>query len=110
MGLEKAHPVLYRLSDAAGHLTFDIVQPSTKASLVSEDAFLLDPSAGASHPAIFVWIGKKASLNEKRMALQYAQRYLHDKKVRMQVNNVRVTMPIVKMVEGEETPDFLELI
>jgi len=44
------------------------------------------------------------------MALQYAQQFLHDKKVRMQVNNVRVTIPIIKMLEGEETPEFLELI
>jgi gelsolin len=110
LDLSEVHPVLYRISDAAGYLTFEIVQPPTKASLVSEDAFLLDPSAGASHPAIFVWIGKNASLKEKRIALQYAQRYLHDKKVRTEVNNVRVTIPIVKMLEGEETPSFLDLI
>jgi hypothetical protein len=28
----------------------------------------------------------------------------------MQVNNFRVTIPIIKMLEGEETPEFLELI
>lgn len=110
MDLAGVHSLLYRISDATGDLTFEIVQPPTKASLVSDDAFLLDPSAGVSQPAIFVWIGKKASLNEKRMALQYAQRYLHDKKLRTHVNNVLVTIPIIKMLEGEETPDFLELI
>ena len=110
MELAKVLPVLYRISDAAGGLRFEIVHGPSKASLSSEDAFLLDVSAGSSHAAVFVWIGKTASLNEKRMALQYAQRFLHEKKVQRQVNNVLVTIPIVKMLEGEETPDFLELI
>jgi gelsolin len=110
LDLANVQPVLYRISDACGELVFEIVHHPSKSSLSSEDAFLLDLSAESSHPAVFVWIGKTASLNEKRMALQYAQQFLHDKKVRMQVNNFRVTIPIIKMLEGEETPEFLELI
>lgn len=108
--MAEIHPMLYRISDASGRLTFEIMHPITQTSLSSEDAYLLDHSAGSSRPTIFVWIGKNASLNEKRMALQYAQRYLHDKKVKTNTNKVRVGIPIVKMLEGEETPEFLESI
>lgn len=110
LDLAEIHPVLYRISDASGTLLFDVVHPPTKASLSSKDAFLLDPSAGASRPAIYVWIGKESSLNEKRMAIQYAQRFLYDKRLKTNESRVRVSIPVVKMIEGEETQDFLELI
>ncbi|KAF9533082.1 actin regulatory protein [Crepidotus variabilis] len=110
LDMAEIHPTLYRISDTSGTLMFDIVQPPTRASLSSQDAFLLDHSAGASRPAIYVWIGNQASLNEKRMAIQYAQQYLYDKKMKTDVNRVRVTIPVVKMVEGQETADFLEAI
>jgi gelsolin len=107
-GLAEVHPVLFRISDATGVVTFNTVTPPTKESLSSQDAFLLDYSTGVSRPAIFVWIGKEASLNESRLALQYAQHYLYDKKIKAE--RVRVTIPIVKMKEGEETSEFLQVI
>lgn len=107
-GVAEVHPILFRISDATGVVTFNTITPPTKASLSSQDAFLLDYSTGVSHPAIFVWIGKEASLNESRLALQYAQRYLYDKKIK--AGRVRVAIPIVKMKEGEETSEFLQVI
>lgn len=106
--LAEVHPILFRISDATGVVTFNTVTSPTKASLSSQDAFLLDHSTGVSHPTIFVWIGKEASLKESRLALQYAQHYLHDKKSKAE--RVRVTIPIVKMKEGEETSEFLQAI
>ena len=108
VGVAEVHPILFRISDATGVVTFNTVTPPTKTSLSSQDAFLLDYSTGVSHPTIFVWIGKEASLNESRLALQYAQRYLYDKKIN--AGRVRVAIPIVKMKEGEETSEFLQLI
>lgn len=102
------HPTLFRISDSTGVLTFEKVQRASKSSLSSDDAFLLDTSAAVSRPAIFVWIGRNASLNEQRLSLQYAQRFLHEK--RMTSDRVRVVIPIVKMREGEETADFLQAI
>ncbi|KAJ3504108.1 hypothetical protein NLJ89_g8109 [Agrocybe chaxingu] len=110
LDLGEIHPSLFRISDATGTVIFESVALVSRVSLSSDDAFLLDHSAGASQPAIFVWIGKRASLNEKRLALQYAQRYLYDKKIRTESDRVRVAIPVVKMVEGEETPEFLEAI
>ena len=109
-GLVEAHPVLFRISDATGVVTFNTVTPPTKASLSSQDAFLLDYSTGASHPAVFVWIGKEASLNESRLALHYAQRYLYEKKNKSASESVRVAISVVKMNEGEETSEFLRVI
>jgi len=109
-GVAEARPVLFRISDATGVVTFNTVTPPTKASLSSQDAFLLDYSAGVSHPAVFVWIGKDASLNESRLALQYAQSYLYDKKNKSALERVRVAVSVVKMNEGEETSEFLQVI
>lgn len=89
---------------------FEKVEPVSKASLSSNDAFLLDHSAGASHPTIYVWIGRNASLNERRLSIQYAQRYLYDKKIKSDSASVRVAIPVIKMQEGEETAEFLEAI
>ncbi|PPQ92862.1 hypothetical protein CVT25_004350 [Psilocybe cyanescens] len=108
--LTEVHPILYCISDATGNVVFEKVEPVSKASLSSNDAFLLDHSAGASHPTIYVWIGRNASLNERRLSIQYAQRYLYDKKIKSDSASVRVAIPVIKMQEGEETAEFLEAI
>jgi len=107
MDLSEGIPILYRISDATGTVTFEKVDPPLQASLSSDDAFLLDNSTGSPSPAIYVWIGNNASLNERHLSLQYAQRYLYDKKIRLETKRVRVSIPIVKMQEGYETPEFL---
>ena len=111
--ITKAHPILFRISDATGVATFGRVEPATRISLSSKDVFLVDHSYDATHPAIFIWIGGAASLNERRLSLQYAQRYLYDKQLECKAPEsmiVRVATPIIKMREGEETPEFLEAL
>lgn len=90
--------------------TFERVEPATRTSLSSRDVFLVDHSYDLTHPAIFIWIGTAASLNERRLSVQYAQHYLYDKQRKAPESNVRVTTPIIKMREGEETPEFLEAL
>ena len=88
--------------------TFEKVEPATRTSLSSQDVFLVDHSYEATHPVIFIWIGTAASLNERRLSLQYAQHYLYDKQRKAPESTiVHVTSPIIKMREGEETPEFL---
>ncbi|THV02997.1 fragmin60 [Dendrothele bispora CBS 962.96] len=99
---------LYRLSDATGQVSFEVVEPVGHSTLSSNDAFLLDHSGDPKHPAIYVWLGKNASLNERRLAPQYAQRYLHDKKTKG--GSTRVSIPILKMQEGNESETFLTLM
>lgn len=106
----KTAPILFRISDATGVATFEKVEPAARTSLSSQDVFLVDHSYDATHPAIFIWIGTAASLNERRLSLQYAQHYLYDKQRKAPESIVRVTIPIIKMRKGEETPEFLEAL
>jgi gelsolin len=102
-------PTLFRLSDSTGVVTFEAVFPAAFSSLSSSDAFLLD-HAQSAHPTVYIWIGKDASLNERRLALQYAQKYLHDKQEKGEHGHVQVASNIVKMNEGHETDSFLQAI
>lgn len=108
---EAASPVLFRLSDATGSITFGRVEAALFSSLHSSDAFLLDDSNNTSNPAIYVWLGGGASLTEKRLSAQYAQRYLYEKQQGGSGGgNVQVAIPIVKMVEGSESREFMRAI
>lgn len=102
-------PTLFRLSDSTGVVTFEAIYPVTYSSLSSSDAFLLDHSR-SEHPTVYVWLGKEASLNERRLALQYAQRYLHDKQQKGEHGHVHVGANIMKMNEGNESDAFLQAL
>lgn len=103
--IEKA---LFRLSDATGELVFEPVSPPTESSLSSDDAFVLDDSANSAAPAIYVWIGARASLTERRLALQYGQHYLH--KYRQTGGRAALSIHIVKINQGQETEAFVAAI
>lgn len=64
---------LYRLSDASGKMQFSLEKKGqmTKSTLDSKDVFILD-----TKKSLYVWIGKKTSVNEKRNAMAYAHQYL----------------------------------
>ncbi|KAF8073939.1 actin regulatory protein [Lyophyllum atratum] len=102
-------PILLKISDATGSAVFEVVEPPTKSSLSSSDAFLLDCSSHP-RPAVYIWLGQDASLNEKRLAVQYAQQYLYDKQARGGYGTVRVAIPVIRMNEGNETEDFLQAV
>jgi gelsolin len=70
---------LFKVSDAAGKLEMTKVSEGAnvdKKQLDTNDAFILD----ADH-TIFVWVGLKASPQEKKHALGYAQTYLQKNKL-----------------------------
>ena len=98
---------IFRLSDASGQVAFDAIEPATRASLSPADAFLLDDTFSATSPAIYVWVGKDASLAERRLAVQYAQAYLYREQ---QAARGHVAASIVKMNEGRETEAFLRAL
>ncbi|KAF5360899.1 hypothetical protein D9756_004999 [Leucocoprinus leucothites] len=102
---ESGQAALYRLSDATGSISFTSVAVS-KDLLSTNDAFLLDNSQDPVRPAVYVWLGRYASLNERRLSLQYAQNYLYSKK--RETSKVRVTIPIIKQEEGFEVADFFD--
>jgi len=64
-------PMLYLCSNATGRFEMEAVFDFSQADLEEEDVYLLD-----SHTSIFVWIGKQANDEEKKLALETAQVYL----------------------------------
>lgn len=87
---------LYKLSDASGTLSFTLVTEGTvkKAHLDTNDAFVLDVGA-----EVFVWIGLKASVGEKKNALGHAMSYLSSHKR-------PAHLPISRVMEGGENEVF----
>ncbi|CAK5283978.1 unnamed protein product [Mycena citricolor] len=104
-----AAPTLFRLSDAGGEVSFSAVDSVSRSSLDSADTFLLDHSRD-QRPVIYVWIGKDASLDEQRLAVQYAQRYLHQQQLQGGASRHGAATSIVKMREGQETAAFLRAL
>jgi gelsolin len=100
-------PTLYRLSDASGKVEFEAVIPASRSTLSSSDAFLLDDTANPTSPAVYIWIGRETSLTEKRLAVQYAQTYLHS---RSEGGKDHYATTIVKMKENYETESFLHAL
>jgi len=88
---------LFQLSDASGTLQIkEVAQgPSVKRSLLdSNDVFILDTGA-----EVYAWIGKGASKDEKRKAMQYAQDYLIKFKRPL-------FLPITRILEGGANETF----
>jgi len=87
---------LYRLTESGGKFTFKEVAHGkvSRSQLQSDDAFIFD--AGTT---VFVWIGSKASVQERKKALDYASRYLTE-------HSRPLTTPISRVLEGGENEEF----
>jgi hypothetical protein len=89
--------VLFKFSDESGTLKFDKIAEGNavkKNLLNTNDGFILD---GGSH--IYVWLGKGASVNEKKYAMRYAQDYAKQ-------GDRPIYLPISLVKEGGEPPAF----
>lgn len=91
---QKSELRLFRVSDASGKLQMTEVTPAKRASMDSNDAFIVD----AGHE-VFVWIGKNASKDERKHGLGYATDYLFK-------NNRPKSLPISRVIEGGENESF----
>lgn len=89
---------LYRVSDASGKINIEEVGSGVlkKEMLDTNDAFILDTSQ-----QIFVWVGKKATKEEKNGAWNLAQKFITDK-------GYPAWTPCSRVVEGGETPVFIQ--
>lgn len=95
-------PKLFRISDARGSLYMAPAgatgAPLARALLDDDDAFLLDASGGesasgggsAATGAIYVWIGKRASAEERAGAVRVAEKYVrtHRRPASTQISRV----------------------
>ncbi|KAG1748554.1 hypothetical protein EDB19DRAFT_1682357, partial [Suillus lakei] len=96
-------PVLYQLNgDVDGWQVVAVAAERT--SLQSDGVYILDDHA---FPAVYTWLGKNVPEPRRRLALQYAQNYLNDKRAREGVQ-VQVATTIVKVNEEAEPASFLE--
>ncbi|KAL5015442.1 hypothetical protein ScPMuIL_009712 [Solemya velum] len=68
---------LFRLSDAAGQLTFNMIKegPVGKSDFDPKDVFILDTTK-----ELFVWVGMGASVDERKNSMTYAHKYLMNSK------------------------------
>lgn len=98
---------LFRLSDASGQLSFDLVKEDRavrRGDFDGNDVFLLDD--GGKH--IWVWEGKGASRAEKASWLRVAQAYL--RRLQEQQLDEAYLTPLAKVVEGNESRAFLKAV
>ena len=60
---------IFRLSDEGGKLEFSLVSEGSisRSSLDSKDVFIVDTGK-----SLFVWVGKGASVDEKKNSMTYA--------------------------------------
>ena len=98
---------LFRLSDASGQLTFDLVKDGgriSKSDLDGNDVFILDDAG----KAIWVWEGSGASRQEKSQWMSVAQTYIRH--LQEGDNGDHYLTPFAKVVEGNESRGFLKAI
>jgi len=89
---------LFRLSDASGKIEFTAEAKVAASALDTNDVFVFD-----SGNAIFVWIGKGASKEEKAKGMGFATQYLADNKISMSTQ-------CVCLREGSDSPEFYKQI
>lgn len=98
---------LFRLSDASGQLSFDLVkdgQPIRMTDLDSDDVFILDVGT-----AVWVWVGLGSSKAEKSSWIKVSQSYVQWLQSQDQ-DGQAYSLPIAKVVDGNESRAFLKAI
>jgi len=92
----KCDKKLFKLSDSRGQIEFTQVATGKifKRMLIPDDVFIFDTGF-----EIFVWIGSKASTNERNSSIGQAQQYLKN-------NGRPVYLPITKIQEKSSIPTF----
>jgi len=91
---------LFQLSDATGTMEFKLVGEGVKIrrnQLDGNDVFIFDSGA-----EVFAWIGRGASVDERKKSMQYAQEYLTKYKRPLYT-------PICRILEGGENEVFESL-
>ncbi|KAF2787272.1 gelsolin repeat-containing protein [Melanomma pulvis-pyrius CBS 109.77] len=96
-GAAQREKMLWKLSDAGGELTFELVKKGRgigREDLDDDDVFLLDSGRG-----IWVWEGKGASRAEKAMWLRVTQMYVKQ-------HEDAASLDVAKVVQGCEGRGF----
>jgi gelsolin len=96
-------PLLYQLiGDESGWQVAPVAAQRT--SLQSDGVYIMDDHG---FPAVYTWLGKNVPEPKRRLALQYAQNYLNDKRTK-EGEHVQVATTLVKVNEDAEPASFLD--
>lgn len=94
---------VFHLCDESGKMQFTEKTPvqgiNTKIAkqlLISDDVFILDVES-----KLFVWVGNRASPNERKFSMKYALQYIEN-------HNRPNWLPIMRIDEGNEPADFAD--
>lgn len=94
-------PCIMRLSDESGKMSMSLAHegklPLPKSCLDSKDVFIVDTGK-----AVYVWIGKGASPDEKKNAMPHAHNYLMKTK--------HPLVPVSCYPEGREAEEFTKAV
>ncbi|XP_031633073.1 gelsolin [Contarinia nasturtii] len=93
---DAAAVTLYKVTDSAGTLKVETIstKPIRQEMLKSEDCFILDTGS-----ALFVWVGRGATQQEKSQSIVRAQNFIQSKKYPSWT-------PVHRIVENAETAPF----
>ncbi|KAL6852874.1 hypothetical protein ACO1O0_007422 [Amphichorda felina] len=99
------HKKLFRLSDASGQLSFDLVKEGgvSRQDFDPNDVFLLDDAG----QAIWVWEGQGASRAERSRWLQVARAYINWLQSSQEDAYI---VPLAKVNDGNESKAFLRAV
>ena len=99
-GVARGKLKLYKCSDDSGKLILTEVKdgPLLQSDLKSDDSYLIDNG----NFGIWVWIGKKASIGERREAMRNGQGFIKAKKYKPET-------PITRVIDGGEPAEFKTL-
>ncbi|KAJ7360071.1 hypothetical protein OS493_019163 [Desmophyllum pertusum] len=86
-------PTIKKLSDEAGHLQLSDTSGFSKNVLKSADVFVVDTGK-----ACFIWVGSKASVDERRKSFEYAHNYL--------LKTKHPLVPVTVVNEGQKSAEF----
>eukprot|EP00057_Strongylocentrotus_purpuratus_P034374 XP_794965.3 PREDICTED: gelsolin-like protein 2 [Strongylocentrotus purpuratus] len=85
---------MFRISDADGSLDMETVEGEiSKDKLTSDDVYVIN---NGEH--VYCWVGKGASIDERKNALSYASNYLNKTKAPW--------LPISVVAQGNESAEF----
>lgn len=96
---EDNKPELFRLTDSDGSIDFEVTcdEHITKSDFKEEDVFILDTKKD-----VFVWVGRRASANEKKNAMTYAHNYL--------MKTSHPLIPVTCLKSGKENKEFISAL
>jgi len=99
-GVARSKLKLYKCSDDSGKLILTEIKdgPLLQSDLQSNDSYLIDNG----NFGIWVWIGKKASVGERREAMRNGQGFIKAKKYKPET-------PVTRVIDGGEPAEFKTL-